>query len=143
MSEDRAQHELFMWFSQTYPHLEGDMFMVQNTTYSAAHGTKLKAMGLKKNVSDVILVLKDKCAFIELKAKDSTHKRPHIEGQFNWGKKRKEQGHFFVMTEKIDYLKYFITLLLQGHEEVARKVENDFHEDILELLQTQGKTIKF
>lgn len=141
-NENIMQHELIMWFSQKYPELRGDLFMIQNNSYSAKHGIKLRSMGLVKSVSDLIYWGKLKAA-IELKAIDSKHDKEHVINQLNWGKQRIEKGDFFMLTNNLLNAKLFLTLLIKEDAEKARLIEQTELYSLENRINISGKVIKF
>lgn len=138
MTEDRRQHDIVMWFYQTYPHLENQLFMVQNNTYSQAHGKRMVAMGLKKNVSDLLFYGKNIFAGIEVKIENSTHQRDHIEGQMKFGESLIKNGHFFILSHKEEQIKQFIRLLIESPEQ-AQNYANKINNYTYELLSSSTK----
>ena len=138
MTEDRRQHDIVMWFYQTYPHLENQLFMVQNNTYSQAHGKRMVAMGLKKNVSDLLFFGKNIFAGIEVKIEGSSHSRDHIDGQLKFGESLIKNGHFFIISHKEEPIKHFITLLIESPEK-AQKYANEINKYTYSLLETSTK----
>lgn len=141
-SEDKMQHELIMWFSQKYPEHHGDLFMVQNTSYSVKHGVKLRSMGLIKSVSDLLYWGELKAA-LELKAIDSKHDKEHVINQLNWGKKRIEKGDFFMLTNNLLNAKLFLSLLVQKDIEKARLLEQTELYSLQNRIEAFGRIIKF
>lgn len=138
MTEDRRQHDIVMWFYQTYPHLDNQLFMVQNNTYSQAHGKRMVSMGLKKNVSDLLFYGQNIFAGIEVKIEGSSHQREHIEGQLKFGESLIKNGHFFILSHKEQPIKQFITLLIESPEK-AQNYANEINKYTYDLLQSSTK----
>ena len=85
MSEDQLQHEIIMWFSQTYPELRGALFEINNNSNNIRSSMRHRALGRIAGVSDLILHYKFMYG-IELKAPFSRHKRNQIELELEWGR---------------------------------------------------------
>ena len=143
MREDKLQHNFIMWFGQTWPEYNDLIFEVNNNPKNQIHGTYRKSMGMKKNVSDLILIRPNsgEVIGIELKAPGSVWPKDHIENQFNWGKLVIKNGGLYIMTSCLDTLKDFVTCIMINdilsvieimHEQL-KFVENQF----------TNKTIKF
>lgn len=143
MTEDRRQHDIVMWFYQTYPHLDNQLFMVHNETYSEQNGKRLVSMGLKKNVSDLLFYGQNIFAGIEVKIEGSSHPRDHIEGQLKFGESLIKNGHFFILSHKEQPIKHFITLLIESPEK-AQNYANEINKYTYDLLSlSTKKTIIF
>jgi hypothetical protein len=138
MTEDRRQHDIVMWFYQTYPHLDNQLFMVQNNTYSQAHGKRMVAMGLKKNVSDLLFYSTNIFAGIEVKIEGSSHPRDHIEGQLKFGESLIKNGHYFIISHKEEPIKHFINLLLNDPQQ-AQNYANEINKYTIDLLAASTK----
>jgi len=143
MSEDRFQHEFIMWFGQTWPQFNHLLFEVNNNPKNEAHGAHRKAMGMKKNVSDLILMQPEfgHLIGIECKAPGSVWPKLHIQNQLEWGKFVIKNNGWYIMTSDLSTLKSFIVDIIKGDYlsaldiqfEQIRFVENQF----------LNKTVKF
>lgn len=141
VSEQRIQHDLIMWFSQTYPELQGRLFMVQNNTYSQSHGNRMKSLGMVKGVSDLMFIGNGFVAGIELKAPESVHSVAHIKEQMRFGEMLNSLNHYFIMTSSLDQVKSFIIGCINGHHDKLTEMQTYQYDWIEEKLI--NKTIKF
>lgn len=131
MSENKFQHEYVMFYGQTWPEHYDRLFEVNNNPKNEAHGAHRKAMGMKKNVSDLILQrpIYGQMAGIECKAPGSEWSRQKIQNQFNWGLETIKQGGFYIMTSNMKMLKKFTVAFMNN--------------DIRTMLIIQGKSLDF
>lgn len=129
--EDRFQHEYVMFFGQTWPEHNYRLFEVNNNPKSKAHGAHRKAMGMKKNVSDLVLQrpVFGQLVGIECKAPGADWPRLKIRNQLNWGLETIKQGGFYIMTSDMDLLKKFTVALM--------------NDDMRTVLFIQGQAIEF
>ena len=69
MTEDQLQQQIIIWFKNEYQmHGKGLIFSVPNGgTRNMLEAKKLKQTGAMAGVSDLIVLLKGKCLFVELK----------------------------------------------------------------------------
>ncbi len=143
MQEARIQHDLIMWFGQTYPNYRNLLFMVHNETTSRQQGTKLKAMGLISGVSDLIFInpIGGKSAGIELKAPGSTHNKSHIQKQIIWGESLINAGANYLISSNLLHAKKFIISLLAKDNESSDFIQDESLNFVIN--QYNKKTIKF
>jgi hypothetical protein len=141
--EERLQHDLVMKFSQKYPDQQERLFMVQNNTYSQAHGNRMKSMGLRKSISDLMFIGDGFFAGIELKADGQKHKRSHIINQLKWGVMMIELGHFYIMTSNIDDAELFLTALMENNKKLATEIQTIYLRRAQELLDNSGSVVFF
>lgn len=69
-SEEKIQHDCIMWFDKKYPEYRLLLVHHYNNPRSAAQGAKLKGLGLKKGIPDLVLYIPNKNysgLFIEMK----------------------------------------------------------------------------
>lgn len=141
--EDRFQHEYVMFYGQTWPEHYDRLFEINNNPKNEAHGAHRKAMGMKKNVSDLILQRPEhgQMVGIELKAPGSTWPRLKIQNQLNWGLETIKQGGFYIMTSDMGLLKKFTIALMNDDIETVHIIQAV----ALTFVKTQlkNKTIKF
>lgn len=140
-SEQKLQHDLIMWFSQTYPEFQDRLFMVQNNTYSQSHGNRMKSLGLKKGVSDLMFIGNGFIAGIELKAPESIHKTSHIKEQLKFGEMLIESGHYFIMTSSFEDAKDFISGCHFGMRITVAGIQFKCLHSVKEKIK--GQTVKF
>ena len=69
MTEDQLQQQIIIWFKNEYQmHGKGLIFSVPNGgTRNMLEAKKLKQTGAMAGVSDLIVLLNEKCLFVELK----------------------------------------------------------------------------
>jgi len=90
--EDKLQHHVVMWFSQTFPNLYGCMWAVFNE--DSKHK---KALGMHSGASDLQFLINGTFIGIEIKAAKSVHKASHIKRQIEWGENIiKNGGHYYI-----------------------------------------------
>lgn len=56
MTESKLQSDCFREVHNTYPHLRGRFFLIYNNPKNKLHGAILKGMGMRRGVSDQILL---------------------------------------------------------------------------------------
>lgn len=66
-SEEQLQAACYQWFWNTYPDQRQMLFHVQQSAVNRITGSRFKAIGVTKGVSDLVWVLKGAVVFIELK----------------------------------------------------------------------------
>jgi hypothetical protein len=143
MTEDRMQYELNMWFSELFPDVQERLFMVQNTTYTERHGVRMKAMGLKKSVPDMLLIAENCILGIELKAPESKHPKEKIESQYKYGAMLISCGHYFIMSSNLDDIKFLVLLIMHKEFKQAEKVQFREMGRIESKLRISGRVVKF
>ena len=72
MSEDILQAKIYQWFHNTYCSADNnpryEIFAVPNGAYvSKREAAKLKSTGLKAGVSDLVVLMPNRCIFVEVK----------------------------------------------------------------------------
>lgn len=143
--EDRVQHEFVMWFSHTWPECEGMIFECYNNSKTPQEGQYRRAMGRKSGVADL-------CGFtpigeflgIEVKAPGSSHKIIQLKTELRWGYKLIENGGFYLITEDIEAMKYFIEKLWNRESEKAIELMSRCIEDVEKRIkETKYKSIMF
>ena len=142
--EDRFQHELVMFFGQTWPQYQGRLFEVYNNPKNEAHGAHRKSMGMQKSVSDLVLQvpLIGIFAGIECKAPGSKHSRDlKILPQLNWGLETIKNGGFYIMTSNMELLMQFTTALIKNDTKTAISLQSIALKFVTD--QLKNKTIKF
>ncbi|MCJ7802742.1 MAG: VRR-NUC domain-containing protein [Candidatus Marinimicrobia bacterium] len=132
-----------MWFGQNWPEYNGLLFEINNNPKNKAHGVYRKSMGMKKNVSDLILVepKQGHTIGIELKAPGSKHSSEHIKNQIDWGKQLINNGGYYIMTSDLSTLKEFISDIIKGDYLSAMEIQ--YSQLIFVGKQLGVKTIKF
>jgi len=106
-SEDRLQQEVIMWFSQEYTKYHKLLFAVPNGgARSGLQAKILKATGVKRGVSDLILTMLGGPYYIELKKP-----RGGIQSkdQLEFEQLVKDQGFEYVIMNDLDKIKSYIT----------------------------------
>jgi len=142
MTEDRFQYEFIMWFGQKYPEYNNHLFEVNNNPKNEIHGAHRKSMGMKKNVSDLILLQPKtgKMVGIELKAPGSNWPKQKIENQLNWGKELIKNSSFYIISSNMELLKEFTIAIIENNIFVA----NNLVTKSIQYIENQkGKTINF
>jgi len=95
--EDRIQYDIFMWLQAN------DYYAFSVPNEGAGKGQvqrmmKLKSMGLRSGVSDLIVVLPNKVVFLEVKAE----KGKQSEAQKRFEEKVKSLGHDYFVVHSIE-----------------------------------------
>ena len=67
MVEMKLQAECVQWFWNTFPAERGCLFHVEQSAVNAIQGARNRSIGVVSGVSDLILVLRGRVVFIELK----------------------------------------------------------------------------
>lgn len=71
MSEAKIQQEIYLWFNNTYclkfHNPRFCIFSVPNESKNKMETIQKKSMGLKSGVSDLIILMENKCIFVEVK----------------------------------------------------------------------------
>lgn len=98
--EDRIQYEIFMWLQ------EQGIYAFSVPNEGAGKGQiirmmKLKSMGLRAGVSDLIVILSGKVVFLEVK----TEKGKQSEAQKRFEEKVKSLGHEYFIVRSINEVK--------------------------------------
>ena len=143
--EDRVQHDFFMWFSHTRPECEGMIFEVYNNSETPKGGQYRKAMGRKAGVADACgLTPLGEFLAIEIKAPGSSHKIKQLNTELRWGRKVIENGGFYLITEDIENMKYFIEKLWNNESEKAIELMLRCIEDVEKRIsETKFKSLRF
>ena len=79
--EEELQAQMFQWHWNTYPYLRRTLFHVQQKARNKIEGSRFKAIGVVKGVSDLILVCPGKTLYVEVKLPDGTQKEEQKEFQ--------------------------------------------------------------
>lgn len=104
MSEEQLQAQCYQWFWNSYPDERQMLFHVQQSAQNRIQGSRFKAIGVTKGVSDLVLLIKGQAIFIELKLEKGTQS-PH---QIEFESKVKERGFIYCMVRSIDEFKQLI-----------------------------------
>lgn len=138
-SEDQLQAACVMWFYQTFPEKQGQLWATNNNTYSMRHGMAMKARGLIDGVSDLILFDYSVGGFfgVELKLPGKVHNKDHIRQQIKWGRTIQENGGQYRIVRSLEGFQS-IVLLHGEHEDVLTISEVE-----LIINQSKTKTVKF
>lgn len=100
------QAKCFQWHWNTYPNERQTLFHVQNKAKNAIEGSKFKAMGVVKGVSDFVLLLYKEVVFIEMK-EDGDQKPEQLSFQL----KVEARGHRYFICRSFDEFKELIISL--------------------------------
>lgn len=79
--EEKLQAECFQWHWGTYPHKRRTLFHVQQKARNKMEGSRFKAMGVVKGISDLIMVCPGKTIYIEMKTATGTQSDEQIDFQ--------------------------------------------------------------
>jgi hypothetical protein len=113
--ENIIQHEIVKWFSQQYPQHRGLLFEINNDSPGGVKQImKRQAMGMIPGLSDLMFLVpgRGEYAGIEIKGYQSRHSLEHIVTQWEWGKKIRDNGGYWIMTSNIDNITLFIEGLM-------------------------------
>lgn len=67
ISEDQLQAQCFQWHWNSFPHLRGTLFHVNQKAKDAREGNRMKAMGVVAGVSDLCNLKQGTVRWIEMK----------------------------------------------------------------------------
>lgn len=99
--EDILQAEIVAWYSMHYGRTADKMlFHCNNKAKNKIEGNRMKAMGVKTGVSDLVLVLYGRVIFVELKAGSSQSK-----DQKEFERQVTEMGHEYLIVRSLDEFK--------------------------------------
>lgn len=112
-SESQLQNHIVVWFSQTFPHLHGSLFEINNNPRNIKEAMYRRGMGMIAGASDLILIANNVVAGIELKHPTTKHTKSHLEQQLNWGKHIVSQGAKFLMSDNDEEIKEFICSIIE------------------------------
>ena len=105
--EDILQAQIVQWYSLEYGKLHDKcLFHCNNKAKNKIEGNKMKGMGVKTGVSDLILVVNKKVIFVELKT--------------DLGKQGKEQKIFEYQVKKLNQT-YVIIRTLDEFKQLCKK----------------------
>ena len=100
--EDILQAEIVTWYSLEYGKTHHKcLFHCNNKAKNAIEGNRMKGMGVKTGVSDLILVAKNIIIFVELK----TQKGKQDPEQIIFEKQVKELGHTYIIIRSLEEFK--------------------------------------
>lgn len=100
--EDILQAEIVTWYSLEYGKEHNKcLFHCNNKAKNAIEGNRMKAMGVKTGVSDLILVAKGSVIFVELKAQ----KGKQDPEQVIFENQVKALGNTYVIIRSLDEFK--------------------------------------
>jgi hypothetical protein len=104
MTEEQLHTDCVRWFWNTYPSQRGMLFHVDNNSYNSVIGARKKALGVVPGVSDLILVLRRRVLFIELKIPGGKQSDAQIEFDYAVG----NRGHEYVLAYSLQEFKQII-----------------------------------
>lgn len=107
--EDRLQTECVAWFNNYYPTHRKMLFHVNNKAKNAIEGNKMKAMGVQRGVSDLVLIL-PKSGVIWIEMKTATGYQSTDQKDFQV--KVEDRGHTYVIKRTLSDFKILIESLL-------------------------------
>jgi len=107
-NEGALQAICFQWHWNTYPAERRMLFHVQNKAKNKIEGSRFKAMGVVKGVSDFVYIARSAVHFIELKTKTE-----QSDEQVEFETKVKARGHSYHVVRNFGEFKKLI-LCLQG-----------------------------
>jgi len=111
-SEAKIQQEIVIWFNNNYclkTHIPRcSIFSVPNEGKNAREQMYKKTLGMKTGVSDLIVLIPNKCIFVEIKT--------------DIGKQSEKQKDFQYLVERLG----FDYLVVRSLEEFIKKITNKF-----------------
>ena len=128
--EDKKQADFVLWFGQTYPQFRQMLISINNNSINQKTAMYNRAMGLSKSAPDLLLLLNGIVLGIELKVKESKHKKIHIISQLLFGKQMIKHGFYYIMTYNTQFLKEIIEKILNNSfnsYELNKKLEKDIN----------------
>jgi len=100
--EDILQAQIVQWYSLEYGKKHDKcLFHCNNKAKNPIEGNRMKAMGVKTGVSDLIMVVNEKVIFVELK----TDKGKQGPEQFKFENQVKELNQIYVVIRSLDEFK--------------------------------------
>lgn len=108
MNEEQLQAKCYQWFWNTYPEHRQMLFHVQQSAKNWIQGSRFKAIGVTSGVSDLVLILKNRIVFIELKV-ESGKQSP---AQVTFQDKVETRGHQYSIVRTFEEFQFLIKKLL-------------------------------
>ena len=104
LSEAAIQSRCFIWAWNNYPNHRQMLFHVNNKAMNRIEGSKFKAMGMVKGVSDMILVCPGFVVFMEFKLPGQMQKPEQVSFQ----QKVETRGHkYHIITSEKQFQELF------------------------------------
>ena len=104
--EDILQSKMVIWYSSQYGRTHDKcLFHVNNKAKNGIEGNRMKAMGVKTGVSDLVLVTSQGTIYIEVKTPT--------------GSQSKEQKEFQQQVESLGQ-KYFVVRTLDEFQDIVK-----------------------
>lgn len=135
--ENIIQHKVVKWFSQQYPEHRGLLFEVNNDAKNMKQIMYRQAMGMVPGVSDLIFLIPNRAEYagIEIKGYQTRHDFEHIVTQWEWGKKIRDNGGYWLMTSNLDNIMLFIEGLMAREVDFIMGMIKQNQKDIAEALR--------
>ena len=107
-NEKQLQAAMVIEFSQKHPEKYGQLWSVQNRTFSIKDGNTQKAMGLHAGVADLHFFEDQLLTAFEVKLSGAEHSRKHIMKQYEWGRRISDQGGIYYIVTSVEALMYLV-----------------------------------
>ena len=104
MTEEQLQSSCVQWFWNTYPKHRRMLFHVDNNSWNSVIGARKKALGVVSGPSDLILILRRRVIFIEMKITGGAQS----ENQREFEQKVNERLHEYTIIYTLQEFKDFI-----------------------------------
>lgn len=118
--EGRLQADCFQWHWNTYPHLRQTLWHVNNKSRNAIEGNRMRAKGVVKGVSDLMLL----CPPDEPAGSPNRRgKTAYIEMKVPGGSQEKEQASFQKQVEEYGCQEYYICWSLAEFQSLVKRLQ--------------------
>lgn len=94
------QADCFQWHWNTYPHLRKTLFHVNGKAKNAIEGSKFKAIGVVRGISDFVLLLPGETVYIEMKTSVGVQHKEQKEFEM---KVRMQGQRYFLIRSFVEF----------------------------------------
>ena len=112
MTEEKIQNQCILWFDKKYPKYRLLLVHHYNNPRNAIQGSKLKGLGLKKGIPDLVLYVPNKkynALFIEMKNETGKLQSQQVK----YSEILPEMGYKWELCRSLDNFKKIITSYLE------------------------------
>lgn len=107
-SESKLQQDCYLWYHNNYPALRGSLWMCHNNAKDARQGATLKAMGMVRGVSDLMMLYNG--AFYAIELKTETGRQSEFQKQ--WQEVILSQGGTYVIVRSLqDFCNFVLSII--------------------------------
>ena len=104
MTEEQLQSSCVQWFWNNYPEQRKMLFHVDNNSWNSVIGSRKKALGVVSGPSDLILILRCRVVFIEMKIPGGVQS----DNQKDFEKKVNDRSHQYIIIYSLQEFKNLI-----------------------------------